>query len=275
MVKEQFDVIKGMQACDAWKKLIKIHGSPTLSVIYSHSLKTVTFTLNQQNPLGSIAKLKSYFEHLDTVAISKVWEAAASKCLHDYSHLGDVDDDTASSHSKKSGSSSSTNSSNSLTGSGKPALTLDHVQDTIIVEYERLNPQFAGQLTAVKRDGTNTPSFQQQQRPCPLQRQQQHEQQEQQDQQQQAPSSNCNKKGKKQQQQRGTRGGIDRDAGNSGGNHGGNHPHGHSHFASVASTITPPGPIASSSKHTLEEDDCPKALDAKALNIETTAAEVD
>ncbi|KAK1227325.1 hypothetical protein PQX77_009680, partial [Marasmius sp. AFHP31] len=52
MVKEQFDVIKGMKACDAWKKLDNIHGSPTLSVIYGDFLKTVTFTLNQQNPLG-------------------------------------------------------------------------------------------------------------------------------------------------------------------------------------------------------------------------------
>ncbi|KAK1230544.1 hypothetical protein PQX77_006364, partial [Marasmius sp. AFHP31] len=196
-----------------------------------------------------IAKLKSYFERLDTIgvdipeliktliliqAIPKVWEAAASKCLHDYSHLGEIEvDDKASTKSKKSGSSSS-GSSSSLTGYEKPVLTLDRVQDTIMVEYERLNPQFAGRLTAVKRGGTNAPLFQQQQRPCPPQRQQRGQQQ------QRAPPSNQDKGKKKKQQQRGTRGGIDRDAGNSGGNRSGNRPHGHSHFASVASTITPP-----------------------------------
>ncbi|KAK1218164.1 hypothetical protein PQX77_019167 [Marasmius sp. AFHP31] len=143
MVKEQFDIIKGMRACDAWKKFIEIHGNPTLSVIYGDFLKTVTFTFNQQNNLGSNAKLKSYFKHLDTVgvdipelikalilvqAIPKVWEAAASKCLHDYSHLGEVEvDDKASTHSRKSGSSSSSSSSSSSGPAVKPALTLDRV----------------------------------------------------------------------------------------------------------------------------------------------------
>ncbi|KAK1219157.1 hypothetical protein PQX77_018139 [Marasmius sp. AFHP31] len=241
-------------------KLIEIHGSPTLSVIYGDFLKTITFTLNQQNPLGSIAKLKSYFKRLDTVgvdipelikplilvqAIPKVWEVAASKCLHDYSHLGEVEvDDKASSHSKKSGSSSPSSSGSSTGPAVKPALTLDHVQDAIMVEYERLNPQFTGRLTAVKRGGTNTPLFQQQQRPRPPQCQQQ---QQQNNQQQRAPSSNQDKGKKKKQQQRGTRGGIDRDVGNAGGNRSGNCPHGHSHFASVASTITPP--FSSVTKH--------------------------
>ncbi|KAK1230429.1 hypothetical protein PQX77_006483 [Marasmius sp. AFHP31] len=45
------------------------------------------------------------------------------------------------------------------------------------------------------------------------------------------------------------RGGIDRDAGNSGGNHGGNRPHGHSYFASVVSTITPPFPSITKCKN--------------------------
>ncbi|KAK1216522.1 hypothetical protein PQX77_020846 [Marasmius sp. AFHP31] len=106
-----------------------------------------------------------------------------------------------------------------------------------MVEYECLNPQFAGRLTAVKRGGTTTPLFQQQQRPCPPQCQQKRGQQ-QNNQQQRAPPSNQDTGKKKKQQQRGMRGGIDRDAGNSGGNHGGNHPHGHSHLAS--DTITPP-----------------------------------
>ncbi|KAK1218759.1 hypothetical protein PQX77_018536, partial [Marasmius sp. AFHP31] len=79
-----------------------------------------------------------------------------------------------------------------------------------MVEYERLNPQFASRPTAVKRGGTNAPSFQQQQRPRPPQRQQQRGQQ-----QQRAPPSNQDKGKKKKQQQRGTCGGIDRDAGNS------------------------------------------------------------
>ncbi|KAK1216466.1 hypothetical protein PQX77_020908 [Marasmius sp. AFHP31] len=158
-------------------------------------------------------------------AIPKVWEAAASKCLHDFSHEL-VDDDASSS-----------NRNNTIRvprpPGSKPGLTLDHVQDTIMVEYERLNPQFAGQLTAVKCSGTNAPSFQQQQRPCPPQHQQQRGQQQQQNQQQ-------HKGKKKKKQQQGTHGDIDKDAGNSGGNRGGNRPHNHFHFASVASTITPP-----------------------------------
>ncbi|KAK1230029.1 hypothetical protein PQX77_006894 [Marasmius sp. AFHP31] len=136
-------------------------------------------------------------------AIPKVWEAAASNCLHDYSHLEEVGvDDKASSHSKKSGSSSSSSSSSSTGPAVKPALTLDCVQDAIMVEYECLNPQFAGRLTAVKRGGTNAPSFQQQQHPCPPQHQQQRGQQQQQkNQQQRAPLSNQDKGKKKKQQQ--------------------------------------------------------------------------
>ncbi|KAK1216581.1 hypothetical protein PQX77_020785 [Marasmius sp. AFHP31] len=166
------------------------------------------------------------------LAIPKVWEAAASKCLHDFSH--ELDDDNASSNDGNN------NIRIPCSPSGKPGLTLDRVQDAIMVEYERLNPQSAGQLTAVKRSGTNAPLFQQQQqRPRPPQRQQQRgQQQQQQNQQQHAPPWNQDKGKKKKQQQQGMHGGIDRDAGSS--NRGGNRPHGHSHFVSVASTITPP-----------------------------------
>ncbi|KAK1220008.1 hypothetical protein PQX77_017248 [Marasmius sp. AFHP31] len=182
-------------------------------------------------------KLPTYFEQLNTVnvkipelvkalilvqAIPKVWEAAASKSRHDYSHKSD--DDNANSN----------NGNNNIKVSralgSKPGLTLNHIQDAIM---------FASRLTAVKRGGTNTPFFQQQQCPRPPQRQQQCGQQQQQKHQQRFPPSNQDK-GKKKKKQQGTRGGINRDAGNSGGNNSGNHPYGHSHFASVASTITPP-----------------------------------
>ncbi|KAK1234807.1 hypothetical protein PQX77_001984 [Marasmius sp. AFHP31] len=164
--------------------------------------------------------------------IPRVWEAATSKCLHDYSH--ESDDDDASSNDGND------NIKVPCAPGSKTGPTLNCVQDAILLEYERLNPQFTSRLTAVKHGGTNTPSFQQQQRPCPSQHQQQCGQQQQNNQQQHAPPLNQDKGKKKKQQQRGTRGGIDRDAGNSSGNRGGNRPHGHSHFASVASTITPP-----------------------------------
>ncbi|KAK1218794.1 hypothetical protein PQX77_018504 [Marasmius sp. AFHP31] len=139
-------------------------------------------------------------------AIPKVWEAATSKCLHDYMHMENVNN-TASS---KSGSSSGSSRSSVADPAAKELpLTLNCVQNAII---------------------------QQQQRPRPPQHQQQRGQQQQNNQQQHAPPLNQEKGKKTKQQQQGTRGGIDRDAGNSGGNC----PHGHSHFASVASTITPP-----------------------------------
>ncbi|KAK1219599.1 hypothetical protein PQX77_017669 [Marasmius sp. AFHP31] len=197
---------------------------------------TATFTINQNNPLSSIAKLRTYFDVeipelvkalILVQAIPKVWEAAASKCLHDFSH--ELDDDNASSNDRNN------NIKIPRPPGSKPGLTLDCVQDAILIEYECLNPQFTGRLTAVKRSGTNAPLFQQQQRPRPPQCQQQHGQQ-----QQRAPPSNQDKGKKKKQQQQGTSGGINKNAGNSGGNRGGNRPHGHSHFASVASTITPP-----------------------------------
>ncbi|KAK1219270.1 hypothetical protein PQX77_018038 [Marasmius sp. AFHP31] len=185
MTCEMYILIKDMTAADAWDYLKETYGRPTLSNIYGDFLKAATFTINQNDPLSSTAKLHTYFRHLNTVdvnipklvkalilvhAIPKVWEAAASKCSHDF------------------------------------------------------------------YSGTNTPSFQQQQHPHPLQHQQQCGQQQQNYQQ-------CKGKKKKQQQQQGMRGGIDRDAGN----FSGNRPHGHSHFASVASTITPP--FSSVTKH--------------------------
>ncbi|KAK1222485.1 hypothetical protein PQX77_014660 [Marasmius sp. AFHP31] len=191
-------------------------GKLMLSTIYGDFLGATTFTIDQNNPLGSIAKLHTYFEQLNAVSIEipelvkalilvqtihKVWEAAASKCLHDYLH--ELDDEDASSNDMN----------NNIRVSHSP----------------------------VKRSGTNTPSFEQQQHPCPPQRKQQRgQQQQQQSQQQHAPPSNQDKGKKKKKQQRGMHGGIDKDAGSSGGNHSGNCPHGHFHFASVARTITPP-----------------------------------
>ncbi|KAL0057428.1 hypothetical protein AAF712_015934 [Marasmius tenuissimus] len=96
-----FDQFKNMKACDAWALMCKKYSQPTLSTIYGDFLKAVTFTLNQQNPLGSIAKLHQYFECLESIgvelselikalilvqAIPKTWEVAASKCFHNYGH---------------------------------------------------------------------------------------------------------------------------------------------------------------------------------------------
>ncbi|KAK1221866.1 hypothetical protein PQX77_015315 [Marasmius sp. AFHP31] len=198
--------LKDMTATGAWTFMKKKWGKPMLSTIYGDFLKATTFTINQNNPLSSIARLSLILVQ----AIPKVWEAAASKCLHDYLH--ELDDDDASSNNEK-------NIRVPRPPGSKPGLTLNRVQDTIMVEYEWLNPQFTGRLT----------------------RQQQRGQQQQQNNQQQCtPPSTQDKVKKKKQQQQGMCGGIDRDAGNSVGNCGGNRPHGHSHFTSVASTITPP-----------------------------------
>ncbi|KAK1215730.1 hypothetical protein PQX77_021650 [Marasmius sp. AFHP31] len=172
---------------------------------------TATFTIDQNNPPSSIAKLCTYFERLDAVdvnipelvkaliliqAIHKVWEAAASKSFHDIYHEVDPKTDQERRDAEPG---------------RKPALILDHIQNAIMVEYEWLNSQFTGQLTAVKCGRTNTPSFQQQQHPHPPQRQQQSGQQ-QQTYQQRAPPSNQDKGKKKKQQQQGMCGGICHDS---------------------------------------------------------------
>ncbi|KAJ8095848.1 hypothetical protein PM082_022742 [Marasmius tenuissimus] len=150
----------------------------------------------------SIAKLRQYFEYLESVgvvlpelikaliliqAIPKNWEAPASKCLRNYGHE-DCSNDSDDEEIKLEPT--------------KEPLTLNRVQDTILVEYEHLNPQFAGRLTAVKHGDTNSPSFHQQQ--CPKQQQQRQQQQrgqqQQQNQSQQQNSSlNCNDSKKKKQ----------------------------------------------------------------------------
>ncbi|KAK1230768.1 hypothetical protein PQX77_006135 [Marasmius sp. AFHP31] len=170
MTRTAFDPIKSMTAADVWVYVKDTYGRATLSNIHGDFLKTITFTIDQNNSLGSIAKLRTYFEHLEVVginmpelvkalipvqAIPKVWEAAASKCLHDYTHMENIND-TASS---KSGSSSSSKSSVADPDSEKWPLTLNHIHNAIMVKYERLNPQFAGRLTVVKRSGTNAPLF--------------------------------------------------------------------------------------------------------------------
>ncbi|KAK1219731.1 hypothetical protein PQX77_017537 [Marasmius sp. AFHP31] len=143
--------LKDMTAGGAWTFMKENWGKPTLSTIYGDFLKAVTFTIDQNNPLALIL----------VQAIPKVWGAAASKSLHDYSHESDDDD------------ASSNDGNDNIKIPCAPG-----IQDTIMVEYECLNPQFAGCLTAVKRGGTNTPSFQQQQqRPRPPQRQQHGQQQ--------------------------------------------------------------------------------------------------
>ncbi|KAK1225936.1 hypothetical protein PQX77_011102 [Marasmius sp. AFHP31] len=103
-------------------------------------------------------------------ATPKVWEAAAFKCLHDYTHMENINNTASSKSGSSSSSSRSSKSSVADPDSKKLPLTLDCIQNAIMVEYERLNPQFAGCLTAVKYSGTNTPLFQQQ-RPRSPQRQ--------------------------------------------------------------------------------------------------------
>ncbi|KAK1221449.1 hypothetical protein PQX77_015742 [Marasmius sp. AFHP31] len=153
MTHTAFEPIKKMMAADMWVYVKDTYGRAMLSNIYGDFLKTVTFTIDQNNPLGSIAKLCTYFEHLEVVginmpelvkalilvqAVPKVWEAAASKCLYDYMHMENVND-TAS---NKSGSSSS-KSSVADPNAEKLPLTLNCVQNAIMVKYEQLNPQFA------------------------------------------------------------------------------------------------------------------------------------
>ncbi|KAK1217208.1 hypothetical protein PQX77_020145 [Marasmius sp. AFHP31] len=79
-------------------------------------------------------------------AIPKVWEAPASKCLYNFYH----EDDPKTDQERKDAD-----------PGRKPALTLDCVQDTIMADFEQLNPQFAGRLTALKCGGSNAPLFQQ------------------------------------------------------------------------------------------------------------------
>ncbi|KAJ8089169.1 hypothetical protein PM082_014417 [Marasmius tenuissimus] len=145
MTASTFNQFKNMKDCNAWALMCRKYGQPMLSTIYSDFLKAVTFTLDQQNLLGSIAKLQQYFEHLESVgvnlpelikalilaqALSKTWEVAPSKFLHNYRH-----------EQKSDGSDDKDN--NNAEDSKNP-LTFNQVQDAILVKYKCLNPQFAG-----------------------------------------------------------------------------------------------------------------------------------
>ncbi|KAK1230207.1 hypothetical protein PQX77_006708 [Marasmius sp. AFHP31] len=55
--------LKDMTAAGAWTFMKENWGKPTLSTIYGDFFKAATFTINQNNPLGSIAKLRTYFNN--------------------------------------------------------------------------------------------------------------------------------------------------------------------------------------------------------------------
>ncbi|KAK1218795.1 hypothetical protein PQX77_018505 [Marasmius sp. AFHP31] len=71
MTRTAFDPIKNMMVADAWVYVKDTYGRATLSNIYGDFLKTVTFIIDQNNPLGSIAKLCTYFERLEVVGVMK------------------------------------------------------------------------------------------------------------------------------------------------------------------------------------------------------------
>ncbi|KAK1215694.1 hypothetical protein PQX77_021699 [Marasmius sp. AFHP31] len=173
MTREMYIPIKDMMVADAWDYLKETYGRPTLSNIYGDFLKATTSTINQNNPLDSIAKLCTYFEHLNTVNVNIL-------------KLDDLKTDQKRKDAEPG---------------RKPALILDCVQDAIMVKFEQLNPQFASRLTAVKHSGTNAPLFQQQQFPRPPQHQQQCGQQQQWNNQQQRALPSNQDTGKKKQQQ--------------------------------------------------------------------------
>ncbi|KAK1233993.1 hypothetical protein PQX77_002804 [Marasmius sp. AFHP31] len=57
MTHETYIPIKDITAADDWDYLKETYGRPTLSNICGDFLKAATFTIDQNNPLGSIAKL--------------------------------------------------------------------------------------------------------------------------------------------------------------------------------------------------------------------------
>ncbi|KAJ8095849.1 hypothetical protein PM082_022743 [Marasmius tenuissimus] len=63
MTASTFDHFKNMTASEAWTLMNKMYGQPTLSTIYGDFLKAVTFTLNQQNPLGTVSNAHLGYDH--------------------------------------------------------------------------------------------------------------------------------------------------------------------------------------------------------------------
>ncbi|KAJ8095438.1 hypothetical protein PM082_023208 [Marasmius tenuissimus] len=211
--KEIFNPVKDLPAARAWEEIIEQFSKPTLSAIYGDFVKLVSFRLTTSNPQVGVVLPELIKALLLIAIIPPEWDTASSKSLHN-----DPMD--------------------------KAALTVSKVQEAIMVECERHNPQLTNRLS---RAGNHEPSFGQQQ--CQQQNRtqcgnQQQQNQQRPPQQQQRPSSSRDK-GRKKKQQRGTRDGINQyqGSGNAGSNNSSNNrSHGHSHLTSYASVVAAPPP---------------------------------